>query len=167
MFSQICLRPCDSGFAWVRELRKLFELQRISHVLQPKKKVTDSFGGDLGHACFCLEIEQQFQVISAPPVFFQAKRCGLTCTYSLLFVFFLTAKWREEGGEWGSETFTHTGCEKQESMWCRGLEGRVSASLPAPNTMLWPCPCLSPHIPVPVPVPRLLWGLKVKTNPGG
>lgn len=76
-------------------------------------------------------------------------------------------KWRGESWEWGSETFTHAACEKQESTWCQELEARGSAPLPTPNTMLQPCPCLSPHIPVPIPVPRPLQGLEVKTNPWG
>lgn len=67
---------------------------------QSPKKVADSFGGDLGHTSFCLEVEQRFQVLPLP-VFFQAKRCGLTCSYSPLFFFFPDGKMERRRMEMG------------------------------------------------------------------
>jgi len=44
------------------------------HTLETKEEDTDSFGGDLGHSCFCLETEQCLCVISAPACVFLSKK---------------------------------------------------------------------------------------------
>lgn len=65
-----------------------------------KKDITDSSGGDLGHACFCLEVEQPFQVIPVPACVFPSNKVWVNLS-SQSFILFFSPHSKMEGGRMG------------------------------------------------------------------